>query len=47
MDFEIDLIYLIKRFLLHDQKVMTATWKRKELLRENKNHFPSYLKGFQ
>ena len=47
MDFEIDLIYVIKRFFLHDQKVMTATWKRKELLKEYKNHFTSYLKGFQ
>ena len=27
MDFEINLIFLIEPFFLHDQKVMTKTWK--------------------
>ena len=36
MDFEINLIFLIEPFLLHDQKVMTETeisLERKELLK--------------
>ena len=36
--------------LIYDQKVKPKTsisWERKELLRWNKNHFPSLLKGFQ
>ena len=35
-EFEINLIFLIKTFLLHDQKVMTKNetfWERKELLK--------------
>ena len=39
MDCEINLIFLIEPFFLHDQKVMTKTWipwERKELLRWNK-----------
>ena len=50
MDFEISLTLLIEQFFLHDQKVMTKTWiswERKELLRWNKKHFSSFLKGFQ
>ena len=46
MDFEINLIFLIESFFLHDQKVMTKTkipWEPKELLRWNKK----LLKGFQ
>ena len=42
MNFEINLIFLIKPFFLHDQKVMIKTWiswERKELLRWNKQHF--------
>ena len=42
--------YLFNQALLiHDQKVKPKTsisWKRKELLRWNKNHFSSLLKGF-
>ena len=50
MDFDVNLILLIKSFLLHDQKVGTKTkisWERTKFLRWNKNHFPSFLKGFQ
>ena len=50
MDFEINFIFLIKLFFLHDQEVMTKTsisWEWKELLRWNKKHFSSFLKGFQ
>ena len=50
MDFEINLIFLIKPFFLQDQKVMAKTeisWERKELLRSNKKHFSSFLKCFQ
>ena len=42
IDFEMNLIFLIKPFFLHDQKVKTKneiTWERKELLRWNKKHF--------
>ena len=41
MNFEVDLIFLVKPFFLHDQKVVTKTkisWERKELLRFKK-HF--------
>ena len=50
MGFETNLIFLIKPFFLHDQKFLTKTWislERKELLRWNEKHFPSFLKGFQ
>ena len=50
MDFEINYIFLIEPFFLHDQKVMTKTqisWEWKELLRWNKKDFSSFLKGFQ
>ena len=50
MNFEINLIFLIKPFFLHKQKIVTKTkisWERKELLRWNKKHFSSLLKGFQ
>ena len=50
MDFEINLIFLIKPFFLQDPKVMAKTeisWERKELLRSNKKHLSSFLKGFQ
>ena len=50
MDFEINLIFLIESFFLHDQNVMTKTEisrERKELLRLNKKHFSSFLMGFQ
>ena len=36
MDFEVNLIFLIKPFFLHDRKVLTKTYialERKELLR--------------
>ena len=50
MNFEVNLIFLIKQFFLHDQKVVTKTkisWERKELLRWNKKHFSSILKDIQ
>ena len=50
MNFEVNLMFLIKLFFLHNQKVMTKieiSWERKELLRWNKKHFSSILKGFQ
>ena len=50
MTFEVNLIFLIKPFFLHYQKVMTKTlisWEREELLKRNENRFPSLLKGFQ
>ena len=49
MNFEVNLIFLIKPFFPHDQKVVTRTWiswERKELLRWNKKHFSSFLKEF-
>ena len=50
MNFEINLISLIKPFFQHDQKVMTKTEisrERKKLLRWNKKFYSSFLKGFQ
>ena len=50
MNFQINLIFLIKPFFLLDQKVMIKTyisWERKELLRWNDKHSISFLKGFQ
>ena len=50
MNFDVHLIFLIKLFFLHEQKVVTKTsisWERKEILRWNKEHFSSLLKGFQ
>ena len=50
MNFEVNLIFLIKPFFLHDQKVLTKTeisWGRKNLLRWNAKHFSSFLKSFQ
>ena len=45
--FEINFIFLSKPFFLHDQKVRKKkSWERKELLRSNKKHFSSLLKGF-
>ena len=50
INFAVKLIFLSKPFFLHDQKAVTKTqisseWK--ELLRWNKKHFSSILKGFQ
>ena len=48
MNFDDNLIFLIKLFSLHDQKVVTKTkifWKQKELLRWNKNAFLVIFKG--
>ena len=48
MNFEVNLIFLIKRFFLHDQKVVTNTnipWERKDLLRWNKKTFFITSKG--
>ena len=48
MNFEINLIFLIKLFFLHEQIVMTKTqisWERKELLRWNKKQFFIIFKG--
>ena len=50
MHFEVNLIFLIKSFFLHDQKVITKnemSWERKELWRWNKKHFSWSLKRFQ
>ena len=50
MNFDVNLIFLIKPFFLLDQKVETKTyvsWEWKELLRWNKKYFSSILKGFQ
>ena len=50
MNFEANLIFLIKPFFPNDQKDMTKTElssERKELLRWNKNHFSWFLKNFQ
>ena len=50
INFEVNLIFLIWPFFLHNQKVVTKTyisWELKELLRWNKKHFSSFLKGFQ
>ena len=49
MNFEVNLIFLLKLFFLHDQNVVTKTlisWERKKLLRQNKKHFLSFLKVF-
>ena len=46
MDFDIK---LIEPSFLYDQKDLIKTqisWERKELLRWNKEHFSSFLKGF-
>ena len=50
MNAEFNLIFLIKSFFLHVQKVTTKflmSWERKELIWWNKKHFSSILKGFQ
>ena len=50
MNFEVNIIFLIKLFFLHDQKVVTKTyvsWERKDLLRWFKKYFSSFLKGFK
>ena len=50
MNFEINLISLTKPFFQHYQKVMGKTlisWEWKNLLRWNKKHYPSFLKGFK
>ena len=50
MSFEVNLIFLIKPFFLHDKKVMIKiliSSEQKELLKWNKIHFPSFLKSFQ
>ena len=51
-NFEIKLIFLIKPFFLHDQKVKTLNQnfkylENKKLLKWNKKHFSSFLKDFQ
>ena len=49
MNFEIN-IFLIKPFFQHGQKVMGKTlisWEQQNLLRWNKKHDSSFLKGFQ
>ena len=50
MIFEVNVIFLIKPFFLHNRRVVKKTeisCERKELLRWNKNHFLLFLKGFQ
>ena len=49
MNFGVNLIFLIKPFSLHDQKVVTKTkiyWKRKENLSWNKKHSHHFQKAF-
>ena len=49
INFEINLFFLVKPFLLYDQKVKTNTeipCQQKELLRKNKKPFSSFLKGY-
>ena len=49
INFEFNLIFLIKPFFLQGQKVKTKSWiswERIELLRWNKKHFSSFSKGF-
>ena len=49
INFETNVIFLIKLFFLHDQKVkikIQISWTRKELLRRNKKPFSSHFKGF-
>ena len=44
-----DFVVQIKPFYLDDQKSRDKnlkSWERKELLRSNKKHFLSFLKGF-
>ena len=50
MNFEVNLIFLFKLFFLHDHNIVIKSkisleWKK--LLRRNKKHFSSFLKGFQ
>ena len=49
INFEINLIFLIKPFCYKTKKSRKnlISWERKELLRWNKKHFSSILKGFQ
>ena len=50
MHFEGNFIFLIKPFFLQDQNVVTKSetfWERNQLLRQDKKHFSSFLKGFQ
>ena len=49
MNFEVNLIFLIKLFFLHNWKVRKTeiSWEWKELLRWNKNHLLLFLMGFQ
>ena len=49
MNFKINLIFPIKSFFLHDQKMKTKiliSWKPKVILRWNKKHFSSILNKF-
>ena len=42
MNFEVNLVFLIKPFFLHDQNVVkksSISWERKKLFRRNKKHF--------
>ena len=50
MNFETNLLFLIKPLFLHEQKVMIKTQisgEQKELLRWNKKNSSSFSKGFQ
>ena len=50
INFEINLIFLIKPFFLQDQKDKTknlTSSERKELLRWNKKDFSSLMKGYR
>ena len=46
MNFEVNLIFLMKPFFLHNEKVVRKTlisWERKKLLRWNKKHFSLFF----
>ena len=48
LNFEINLIFLIKPFFLHAQKLkikVSITWERKEFLRWNKKHFQHFWRA--
>ena len=49
MNFEINVILLLKTFALDDQKIKTKiqySWEWKEFSSWNENHFSSYIEGF-
>ena len=47
INFEINLIFLIKSFFLRDQKVKTKILRIERSFKDEKKHFSSVFKGFQ